>query len=1144
LPAWITSRASASIPSEEKPHLVLVDGHSLVMKMHFATLPAGLRNSDGQLTGAAFCFSRALLHLRSKCSHMCVVFDYGGPEQLDRTKVRSDYKGKRLEFNWMGTTHNGSSTHVVSSQVDLCKDGCRAFGVHWQHQSGKEADDLLASYALKGKAEGYQVTIVSSDKDLMQVVGDNVCMNSAWNLSPKHLIDAEKVEETFGVPPSSLGELFALSGDSCDSVGGVPGLGRKKAGQVIKQYTTIEKLYQAIDSGTFSQPGFGPVLQQRLLESRDLVLQNRQLVTLPFPTNGKFAPLHVNDLETLRLPVLNHSDAEEFIATHDFNSLRSLLSGDSSGSQPCPSSSSAGTRRSRKTPKPQADEAGDPAFTINCELTAKKALQMLSAALDKDPTALFAVGMPETTKDPTKKARTELEQEMLRAKHAETEVISSLSIAWTGSQPLVDEDGKRFSCLVMRKPFLSHITALSEFFRGSQYRKVYCNFPRSIRLLEKAYAAIPARKRKTFRHAGFAADVLDMALLWDPAISAVNKPQGVLWLRKAIERKDGGTDDDEPDASTIPHCASLVRKLWCELSARLGTTSLLEFYEKHWLHLGQVCVDMQKTGVPVRTDELEKELATKRELAKSLQGKFRRWARSRVEEVHGKSVAQKSNIEFMNVSSALQVRQLLFGPAEAVACAGVHANQAEFDRSAFFRDLGMVDPDILESMDLSGVQRLCLAHDLPEYKNRKTGIEKLEAHFIQCLLDRKAAELKDLCKHYGLRVSGTKAHNACSLYYVDRTSKTSPAPKVFIPGLGLELPGKCEKEFINQKTGNPVLSRGSLQCLLESSLPSRHVDILGPDGVDAIRTLIDLADLEAEMKTLQALQHRVTASGQLCANIDTNWLLRRGRLSVGDGILGSPAVKAFVEAPAGQKLILARYHDLTLHLAAHMGSCAAMQAHLQEDVHAKTARSLFPHVQAAIADGTAAEEGIKIKFPREWQQARSFNKGVIGGISVQRLAREFGRSTSEMNTEIDRWFQRYPGIHSLTNGKLAGKDGDSKSRCTLLGRRLDIGSDAQSTSRYVLGKILEGSAVDVIIKTLQHLKEQPKLKFKPIMQIGEDILLIGPDADGEEACRVVEQTMLDPLQGCQDELGSEKLLSFDASVQVSQRWHDKGESTG
>mmetsp|Transcript_54506 Transcript_54506/g.127352 ORF Transcript_54506/g.127352 Transcript_54506/m.127352 type:complete len:1151 (+) Transcript_54506:67-3519(+) len=1121
-------RYAADIASTPEPHLILVDGHALIMKMHFATLPSGLRNADGQLTGAAFLFSRAVLHLRNACSHMCVVFDYGSPEQLDRTKLRSDYKSARLEFNWMGSP--GVPAHAVSSQVALCQDACQAFGVHWQHQSGKEADDLIASYALKGKSEGLKVTILSNDKDLMQVVGDGVCMNSSWNLSQKNLVDAAKVEQLFGVPASSLADVLALSGDNCDSVRGVQGLGAKKAGQVIKQYKTIEKLYQAIDSGAFNQPGFGPVLQKRLLESRELVLQNRQLVTLPFPTHSAFSPLDIHDLETLRVPGLNTSVAQEFIAKHDFDSLSNLVSG--------------ATRNSRRGKMPHGPAgASDGAFKITSLETAEQALQMLSAANAKDPTCVFALGMPETTTENHKKARTEEEQDMIRAKHSETEVMSSLSIAWAGSDQLLNSDGNKHSCIVIQKGCVEHIDALSDFFSKEQYRKVYYNFPRSVRLLEKVYSSLGTRKKKTFKHAGFAGDVLDMAFLWDPTIGSWTRPKGVLWLLRALERKDGDADDEMAPSATNGYCAILVCKLWSDLVAKLRSTSMMPFYEKHWLHLGPVCLDMQKIGVPVDTANVDKELATKRRRAELLQNSFRKWARCRVEEVYGTDVARRANIEMMDVSSARQVRQLLFGQPEAVPCSGVHVDRAEFDRSAFFEHLGLVDPEKLQRMTLEGLKKVSRKHGLaPSRKKKSSLLKKLEEHFIELLLRKKATELKELCKRYEIKSEGKKAVMAAKLYNVERMNRSSSAPKVLIPGLGLSLPAECEKDFINQKTGHPVLSRSSLKCLLESSLPSQHVDILGADGTDAIRTLIELADLELEVKNLEALQRRVAEDGKLHAHVDTHWILRRGRSSLSNAFCRSSA--GHVYAPPKQNLIVARFSDLKLHIAALMGDCVAMQADLREGVHAKTARARFPNVQAAVNDGLP-NEGIKMMFPSEWAKVQALNDGVLTGTSATRLARVWGISTAEMHKEIERWFQRYPGINDLKLRKVAAEVEDAKSHCTLLGRRQDIASRAYSTSRSALARVLEGSVVDVIIKTLQHLNESRELKklgFKPILQIQEEILLAGPCAQAEEACGAVQHIMSNPLQGCDIELGSKTVLCFDARVQVSQSWSDMGES--
>ena len=225
------SKAPAAKRLKKGDHLFLVDGSSYIFRAYHA-LPPLTRKSDGLPVGALSGFCNMLWKLLrdmpkdQKPTHLAIVFDKS--EITFRNKLYPDYKA-----------HRPDAPEDLIPQFPLIRDAVRAFDLPCLEQAGFEADDLIATYAREACERGATTTIVSSDKDLMQLVNDCIVM---YDTMKDRRIGIPEVIEKFGVPPEKVVEVQALAGDSVDNVPGVPGIGVKTAAQLITEYGDLETL--------------------------------------------------------------------------------------------------------------------------------------------------------------------------------------------------------------------------------------------------------------------------------------------------------------------------------------------------------------------------------------------------------------------------------------------------------------------------------------------------------------------------------------------------------------------------------------------------------------------------------------------------------------------------------------------------------------------------------------------------------------------------------------------------------------------------------------------------------------------------------------------------------------------------------------
>ncbi|MGX7951488.1 DNA polymerase I [Tsuneonella sp. HG249] len=298
----------------EKQHLYLVDGSAYIFRAYHRLPP--LTNPAGTPVGAVYGYTTMLWKLAEDLNkadgptHLAVILDKGSTSF--RNTLYDQYKANRPP-----------PPEDLVPQFPLIRDATRAFSLPCIEEDDLEADDLIASYAREATRRGWDVTIVSSDKDLMQLVGrcaephDGVeggCIDMLDTMKNQR-IDIPEVVEKFGVPPELVGDVLALMGDSVDNIPGIYGIGPKTASKLIQDYGSLTA---ALDAAPAMKPS---KLQERLVEGRAMAELSRVLVQLK---EDCALPIPLDDMKLDGVPP---EPLAAFLAEHGFTSLLKRLDG-------------------------------------------------------------------------------------------------------------------------------------------------------------------------------------------------------------------------------------------------------------------------------------------------------------------------------------------------------------------------------------------------------------------------------------------------------------------------------------------------------------------------------------------------------------------------------------------------------------------------------------------------------------------------------------------------------------------------------------------------------------------------------------------------------------------------------------------------
>ncbi|WP_159980742.1 MULTISPECIES: DNA polymerase I [unclassified Novosphingobium] len=292
---------------DSKQHLYLVDGSAYIFRAYHRLPP--LTNPQGTPVGAVYGYTTMLWKLAEDLNkadgptHLAVILD--ASSKSFRNDIYADYKANRPP-----------PPEDLVPQFPLIRDATRAFSLPCIEELGYEADDLIASYARAATAVGWDVTIVSSDKDLMQLVGKcgigGGCVDMLDTMKNQR-IDIPEVLEKFGVAPDKVGDVLALMGDAVDNVPGVYGVGPKTATKLIQDYGDLESALAAAPAMKKSK------LQERLIEQAEQARLSKVLVTLK---EDCALPMALDDFKLAAIPP---EPLAAFLGFHGFTSLLKRL---------------------------------------------------------------------------------------------------------------------------------------------------------------------------------------------------------------------------------------------------------------------------------------------------------------------------------------------------------------------------------------------------------------------------------------------------------------------------------------------------------------------------------------------------------------------------------------------------------------------------------------------------------------------------------------------------------------------------------------------------------------------------------------------------------------------------------------------------
>ncbi|MEM9468629.1 MAG: DNA polymerase I [Pseudomonadota bacterium] len=309
----------------DKDTIFLVDGSGYIFRAYYAMAYSGggnLTNPEGTPVGAVYGFTNMMMKLLAEYEEAAIAVIFDAARNNFRNDIYEEYKANRDE-----------TPEDLKPQFPLVRAATEALGVPAVELEGYEADDLIATYAQQAVAKGKKVIVISSDKDLMQLVTDDINMMDPMK---NKIIGPKEVEEKFGVTPDKVIDVQALAGDSVDNVPGVPGIGVKTAAQLINEYGSLEQLLERAEE--IKQPK----RREKLIENSEMARISQKLVTL-----AQDAPVPVS-LDTFIHHDKTMPDLKAFLEEHGFKSLLARIG------VATPSNDSGNTKA--QTNSPNSDE--------------------------------------------------------------------------------------------------------------------------------------------------------------------------------------------------------------------------------------------------------------------------------------------------------------------------------------------------------------------------------------------------------------------------------------------------------------------------------------------------------------------------------------------------------------------------------------------------------------------------------------------------------------------------------------------------------------------------------------------------------------------------------------------------------------------
>ena len=548
-------------------HLHLIDGSAFIFRA-FHALPPLTRKSDGLPVGAVSGFCNMLQRYvegnsgPDAATHVAVIFDKGS--HTFRNDLYDQYKANR-----------DAMPEDLRPQIPLTRDATRAFNIACEEIEGFEADDIIATLACQARAAGGRVTIVSSDKDLMQLVGGGVEMMDPMK---NKRIDSDGVVEKFGVGPERVVDVQALAGDSVDNVPGAPGIGIKTAALLINEFGTLEDLLDRAEE--IKQPK----RRQTLIEHRAQIELSKRLVALDENMDLPFT------LESLEIRDAVAEDLLEFLNQMEFRTLTKRIA-DRMGVEP-PAAPEITAPDAPEAPEAPAMGSGTYTCIRDTETLAKWIAQAHArgyVAVDTETT-----GLNEMTADLVGVSLCiepgEAAYVPLTHKGAAADDLFGNDALAEGQIPLED-------ALALLRPLLQDPSVLKILQNAKYDMKIFAKYGITLAPIDDTMLLSYAQ------HAGLHTHGMDK--LADQYLNHTPIPiKSLLGSGKSMI-----TFDRVPIDDAVPYAAEdadVTLRLWQILKPRLSAAQVTRVYEKLERPLVPVLAQMERTGIKVDRDTLSR----------------------------------------------------------------------------------------------------------------------------------------------------------------------------------------------------------------------------------------------------------------------------------------------------------------------------------------------------------------------------------------------------------------------------------------------------------------------------------------------------------------------------------------------------------
>ena len=289
--------------SKRNDKVILIDGNNIAYRAFYA-IPDSVSTSSGTTTNAVLGFTNMLLKLIGEEHPDTIICAFDSKVPTFRHKIFDQYKIKRKKM-----------PAELSDQFPLIKEVLNAFNIVFLEKDGFEADDILADIANAVKNRFDQVIIVTGDKDILQLVSDNIrVMAIKKGITDTVLFDRFKVEEKLGVKPENIKDLLALMGDSSDNIPGIPGIGPKTARSLVKEYGSLEEIYSNINKIT------NPRLRELLVKNKDIAELSKELTQLKMTGD-----INIREIMDSSFKNISFNKVKQLFESLEFKSLEKKL---------------------------------------------------------------------------------------------------------------------------------------------------------------------------------------------------------------------------------------------------------------------------------------------------------------------------------------------------------------------------------------------------------------------------------------------------------------------------------------------------------------------------------------------------------------------------------------------------------------------------------------------------------------------------------------------------------------------------------------------------------------------------------------------------------------------------------------------------